>query len=75
MKDNIFIDTNIIIYYKNDNDNKREIINELFLLNDGFLFVSHQVLHEFISASIRKKFFSQIQLEKHLENIYSTFNC
>ncbi len=57
MKDNIFIDTNILVYgYILQNNDKQKKIKELFSLNLGnTFFVSVQVINEFYSVLFKNK--------------------
>ena len=54
MKDNIFIDSNILLYAHTDLDIDKQAKAQELLLSDK-IFISTQVLNEFINAS-RKKF-------------------
>ncbi|MBS3899160.1 MAG: PIN domain-containing protein [Dethiobacter sp.] len=57
MKDKFFIDTNIILYlFDKDNDRKREIAKSILqsALNKDCGVVSYQVVQEFCNAALRK---------------------
>ena len=52
MSDNIFVDTNILVYSVADDLRKRDIADKLLLSHD--IVVSAQVISEFIVVTIRK---------------------
>ena len=59
MKDKIFIDTNLLVYYISDDIKKKKIVHEL-LLSDAEIIISSQVISEFISVCLKK-----LKLPKH----------
>jgi len=56
MKDKIFIDTNILIYYISDDKVKKSIARKIIIDNfdDFILVISSQVISEFVYVSIKK---------------------
>lgn len=54
MEGRIFIDTNLLIYYVSDNQQKKEIVRDL-LLSAKRISVSSQVITEFVAVSLKKK--------------------
>ena len=54
MKDKIFIDTNLLIYYVSDEMPKKQIVRDL-LLSARSICVSSQVINEFVAVSLKKK--------------------
>jgi predicted nucleic acid-binding protein len=56
MKDKIFIDTNIFIYYISDDKVKKSIAKKIIIddFDEFIMFISSQVISEFVYVSIRK---------------------
>jgi predicted nucleic acid-binding protein len=60
MKDRIFIDTNLLIYYVSNDILKKAIVKDLLIGNDEIV-VSSQVITEFVSITIKKQILSREQ--------------
>jgi len=74
INDKIFIDTNIVIYlYSQDEPHKSTAIKELFE-NCTELYISTQVLNEFIIVLSRKKNIEQKSLRKAVDELIQNFN-
>ena len=58
MKDRIFIDTNLLIYYVSNDISKKAIVKDLLIGNDEIV-VSSQVITEFVSITIKKQILSR----------------
>lgn len=54
MNDRIFVDTNLLIYYVSDEIQKKQVVRDL-LLTTKDVFVSSQVINEFVAVSLKKK--------------------
>jgi len=68
MSDKAFLDTNIIIYfYSEDDDKKRSIANQV--LNDYDCVTSIQAMNEFSNVMFRKFSWDATQIKAHLDNI------
>jgi predicted nucleic acid-binding protein len=56
MSDNIFIDTNILVYlYSIDEPQKKNLVEQFILSNSNNAIISTQVINEFISVLHKKK--------------------
>ena len=53
MKDKVFVDTNILIYYVSNNVEKKILAKELIINNEGIV-ISSQVINEFVSVVLKK---------------------
>ena len=76
MINNIFLDTNIIIYaYKNDNKEKNDIaVNVLQTKTENIrLFISVQSVNEFISALIKKNY-QRHTIKEYVNEIINSIN-
>ena len=54
MNDNVFIDTNILIYFVS-NDEPKKIIAKDILIKEAVNIISSQVIGEFVSVTRKKK--------------------
>jgi predicted nucleic acid-binding protein len=54
MKDKVFIDTNILVYFVSDDENKKMIARDI-LLKDNINVISSQIITEFVSITRKKK--------------------
>ncbi len=57
MKDRIFVDTNILIYYVSDDIPKKVISRDLLICNEEIV-ISSQVINEFMAITRKKKILS-----------------
>jgi len=73
MKDKIFIDTNILIYFATDTGVKREIINKKFSESE-YNFISIQVLNEFNNTCFRKGLLAHDEIEYAINEYVDMFN-
>jgi len=73
MKDRIFIDTNILIYFATDKSEKREIIIKK-LEEYEQIFISIQVLNEFTNTCFKKSLLSQTEIEYAVKEYSEMFN-
>lgn len=74
MLDNVFIDSNIIIYaYSIDEPTKRDIVNNLLNSHEK-LFISTQTVNEFINVILRKKMLSKQELPNIIDTLFSVFS-
>ena len=73
MKDNIFIDTNIIIYaYSKTEIEKNKIANELIFSNK-YVYISTQVINELINILLKKFKVDLISIENILLELEENF--
>ncbi len=73
MKDKIFIDTNILIYFATDTGVKRDRIGSKLGEND-FNFISIQVLNEFTNTCFRKNLLQFEEIEYAIREYSNMFN-
>ena len=74
MKDEIFIDSNILIYAVSQNSPKCDIARQLLMENVEQITVSSQVINEFISICIKKNILSLEDTFKYAEEFMEIFN-
>lgn len=73
MKDKVFIDTNILIYFAIDKTDKNEIIKNK--LNDyEYSFISTQVLNEFNNTCFKKTLLKSEEIEFAVKEFTTMFN-
>ncbi len=73
MKDKVFIDTNILVYFATDKTEKREIIvNKLDECE--YSFISIQVLNEFNNTCFKKSLLKLDEIEFAVKEYTSMFN-
>lgn len=73
MKDKVFIDTNILVYFATDKTDKRElIINKLDECE--FSFISIQVLNEFTNTCFKKALLKPDEIEFAVKEYTTMFN-
>jgi predicted nucleic acid-binding protein len=73
MKDNVFLDTNLILYcYSSTEREKRNITVNLF--SEKNIFISTQVLQEFINVSFKKFKIEWSKINKAIEEILKISN-
>lgn len=73
MKDKVFIDTNILVYFATDKTEKREIIvNKLDECE--YSFISIQVLNEFNNTCFKKSLLKPNEIEFAVKEYTSMFN-
>jgi predicted nucleic acid-binding protein len=54
MSDKVFIDTNILVYFVSDDENKKRIARDI-LLKENINVISSQIITEFVSITRKKK--------------------
>ena len=74
MKDEIFIDSNILIYAVSQNLPKCEIARKLLIENTTRITISSQVVNEFINICIKKNTLSLEGTFKYAEEFMEIFN-
>jgi len=57
MSDKVFVDTNILIYRSFGTDVQKKIIHDVLKKHKGNIFISTQILNEFVNASVKKSYF------------------
>lgn len=73
MKDKVFIDTNILVYFATDKAEKRElIVNKLDECE--YSFISIQVLNEFNNTCFKKSFLKPDEIEFVINEYAAMFN-
>ena len=73
MRDKIFLDTNLWIYFFSDEVNKQETISNIITDNYENIVVSSQVLCEIFNVLTRKKLKSILDSEKIIKKISDNF--
>jgi predicted nucleic acid-binding protein len=70
----VFIDTNILIYRSFGAPAQKQKIQKILENHEGDIFISVQVLNEFINASLKKKLFEkEAQLDETLRYFITAF--
>lgn len=72
MPGRIFIDTNILIYFVS-NDNEKRKISESIVFSDSVKVLSTQVLNEFINVSFRKNISAEGELISLINDFINNF--
>src|SRR5690348_3130803 len=73
IKDKVFIDTNILIYaYSVDEPTKRKIVEQLFNQHVA-IFISTQVINEFVNVMTKKKKLTYNQIAKVICELEAVF--
>ncbi|MCB0729069.1 MAG: PIN domain-containing protein [Ignavibacteriae bacterium] len=72
IKDNSFVDTNILVYYFSDKNSKLEPTKEI-IYSDCDLIISIQVVNEFISVCYKKIKLNTSEIAKNLDIIKNRF--
>jgi len=72
MKDNFFLDTNIVIYCYSDNEPEKRTISQQ-KANSSKAIISTQVIQEFINAMTKKHNLSWIEAESYVGEFTSNF--
>jgi predicted nucleic acid-binding protein len=73
MKDNVFIDTNILVYFATDKTEKRDIILTK-LAECEYSYISIQVLNEFNNSCFKKSLLKPDEIEFALNEYTKMFN-
>ncbi|MCF6150682.1 MAG: PIN domain-containing protein [Candidatus Kuenenia sp.] len=73
MKDNIFIDTNILIYYVSIDITRKSIAKDLIIDNDEII-ISSQVITEFIAVTTKKQILPYDESVKYAKEFMDIFN-
>ena len=73
MRDKIFLDTNLWIYFFSDEIIKQETISEIIINNYEYIIVSSQVLCEIFTVLTKKKLKSLTDTEKIIKEISNNF--
>jgi len=74
MKDEIFIDSNILIYAVSKNSPKCDVARQLLIKNVEQITVSSQVINEFINICIKKNILPLEDIFKYAEEFMEIFN-
>ena len=74
MSDNVFIDSNIIIYaYSVDEIRKQTVVKEL-LNKHEVIFISTQTINEFVYVTVRKKILNNDQASIVVDELFAMFS-
>lgn len=72
MPGRIFIDTNILIYFVS-NDNEKRKISESIIFSESMKVLSTQVVNEFINVSYKKNITTEIELISLINDFINNF--
>jgi len=72
MNDNVFVDTNILVYSVSNDLHKRTIADELLLHHD--VVISSQVISEFIAVTIRKNILETAKVIEYAKQFMEVFH-
>ena len=73
MNDNVFIDTNILIYFVS-NDEPKKIIAKYILIKEAVNIISSQVIGEFVSVTRKKKILPSEDIIRFANEFMDIFN-
>lgn len=74
MRDNVFIDSNVIIYaYSEDEPKKQAIVKDLLNQHEN-LYISTQTINEFVNVTTKKKMLDHDQVSAVVEELFEMFS-